>query len=272
MDSMTPDIASLMSDVSFWEFWGYVALAAVLIGVAGEFIEEFTDWPRHIGCEKGIKRLSALILIAGLAGEGITQPNTNAATATLVALLNKKSGELAIDLDKERNACIAILAQLRPRDVTKPQMTAIANPIRGRFPTVYLYPLSDPNSSRYTFAIAETFKAAGTEAKLMLARDEKTGVSTFPDKFDVPVGVEGVTAYDPPSWGPDGFVDTITRAFRDAGIIVAGENTEKPFQNMLLPAIFIGRKPEPFEQFPAYAMPPELEKFLREHPPAWEPK
>ena len=35
---MTPDISSFMSDTSFWEFWGYVALGAVLIGVIGESI------------------------------------------------------------------------------------------------------------------------------------------------------------------------------------------------------------------------------------------
>jgi hypothetical protein len=99
---MTPEIASLMSDVSFWEFWGYAALAAVLIGVIGESIKEFTDWLERTGWEKKISRLSALILIAGLAGEGITQPKTNAVNATLIAFLNKQSGQLAIDLEKEK--------------------------------------------------------------------------------------------------------------------------------------------------------------------------
>ena len=102
LDSMTPEIASLMSDVSFWELWGYVSLAAVLIGVIGESIKELTDWLERTGWEKKISRLSALILIAGLAGEGITQPKTNAINATLIAFLNKQSGQLAIDLEKEK--------------------------------------------------------------------------------------------------------------------------------------------------------------------------
>jgi hypothetical protein len=118
LDSMTPEIASLMSDVSFWEFCGYIALAAVLIGVIGESIKEFTDWLERIGWEKKISRLSALILIAGLAGEVITQPKTNAVNATLIAFLNKQSGQLAIDLEKER-------ANTSARPWTKEQFAAI---------------------------------------------------------------------------------------------------------------------------------------------------
>lgn len=72
-----------MSNVSFWETLGYVALVAVLVGVAGESIKEFTDWPNRIGYEKEITRLSALILIAGLAGEGITQPKRKNIDASL---------------------------------------------------------------------------------------------------------------------------------------------------------------------------------------------
>ena len=48
-----------------------------------------------------------LILIAGLAGEGITQPNTNAANDKLVALLNKQAAQLAVDLQRERTKTAA---------------------------------------------------------------------------------------------------------------------------------------------------------------------
>ncbi len=132
---MTTDIASLTAATSFWEYWGYVALAAVLIGVIGESIEEFTDWPKRIGCEQSITRLSALILIAGLAGEVITQPNTNAASATLVAVLNKETGQLALDLEKERSITFA-------RPWTKDQFDAIQE-IKGKVTDVGILWYSD---------------------------------------------------------------------------------------------------------------------------------
>jgi hypothetical protein len=56
-----------------------------------------------MGVEKPLTRISALILIAGLAGEGITQPNTNAANPKLVAFANRETAQLSTDLEKERN-------------------------------------------------------------------------------------------------------------------------------------------------------------------------
>jgi hypothetical protein len=157
-------------------------------------------------------------------------------------------------LEKERNARVAILDQLKPRDITRKQMATIVDAIKGRFGTVYLYPLSDPDSFRYTFAVSETLKAAGIDVKLMLGRDEKSGAPIFPDKFDVPVP-RGVTAYEFPQAGENGFVNTIVLAFSRAGLSINGHWSEKPLPNVASPAIFIGRKPEPFEQFPAYATP-----------------
>jgi len=95
---MDPDIASLLSTISFWETWGYVALGAVLLGVVGESVKEFSKWPERIGWEKKLGRVSALVLIAGLAGEGITQPNTNAANATLVAFVNKQAAQARLEI------------------------------------------------------------------------------------------------------------------------------------------------------------------------------
>jgi hypothetical protein len=99
----------------------YVALAAVLIGVAGESIEEFTDWPKKWGFDKPLTRLSALILIAGLAGEGMTQFNTNGENATLVALLNK---QVAV-LEAEQT-----MRHLRPEQ--KSALITALSPFRGQ--------------------------------------------------------------------------------------------------------------------------------------------
>ena len=53
---MSSEIASLSAAINFWEGWGYVALAAVFIGVVGESIEEFTDWPKKSGFDKRLTR------------------------------------------------------------------------------------------------------------------------------------------------------------------------------------------------------------------------
>jgi hypothetical protein len=185
------------------------------------------------------------------------------------AKANERTAELNTTLEKERSARLAMLDQLKPRDITRKQMATIADALRGHIGTVYLYPLADPEASRYLYAISETLKAAGADAKLMFVRDEKSGLPIYPEKFDAPVSIVGVTAYESPSAGPGGFVDTTIRAFASAGISIGGQSSETPFPNVQLPAIFIGRKLEPFGQVPAYAMRPELEEWLREHPPPW---
>jgi hypothetical protein len=116
--SMSPEIASLSAAINFWEGWGYVALAAVFIVVVGESIEEFTDWPKKSGFDKRLTRLSLLLLIAGLAGEIITQPNTNMANDRFVALLNRETGQLALQLEQEIN-------KRASRTVTDKQMSSL---------------------------------------------------------------------------------------------------------------------------------------------------
>jgi len=165
-----------------------------------------------------------------------------------------------------------MIDQIKPRDMTREQMTKIADVIRGHVGTVYLYPLADPEASRYMFAISESLRAGGADPKLKLVLDEKTGLPTFPDKFEAPVSIVGVTVFEAPSTGDSGFVGTMVRAFSNAGISVIGQSMDAPPPGVETPAIFVGLKPAPFLQFPEYAMPPELERHVNENPPPWNPK
>jgi hypothetical protein len=153
---MTPEIASLMSNTSFWEAWGYVALLAVVVGVAGESIQEFTQWPKRLGIAKVITRVSVLVLVVGLAGEGITQVNTNAANALVVALLNKQAAELSSDLEKER-------ATTSARPWTKDQFDAIQQ-IKGLVSDVgILWPQNCPECMSLASDIETALHSAGAQ-------------------------------------------------------------------------------------------------------------
>jgi len=127
---VTQDIISSTSDVSFWEFCGYMALGAVFLGVVGESIAEFTDWPKRIGYDKTITRVSALILIAGLASEGITQVNTNTSNDELVG---RQQGEIAVLHERATQAereTARIKERIADRSLTREQQMLIAAEIR----------------------------------------------------------------------------------------------------------------------------------------------
>lgn len=101
------DLNALMSSLSFWEKAGYVGLAAVLIGVVGETIHEFASRPRWSWWGPKGGRLSALILIAGLAIEGVAQINANSISGRVIAFLGNEEAstrERAANLEKETEA------------------------------------------------------------------------------------------------------------------------------------------------------------------------
>jgi hypothetical protein len=92
---MASDISALISALSYWEAAGYAALAAVLIGVIGESIHQFVPWPSSGWWRANGGKASALILIAGLASEGITQVETNSTSGQIIADLNLQEATLS---------------------------------------------------------------------------------------------------------------------------------------------------------------------------------
>jgi len=202
---MAPNTASLLAEISFWEFWGYVALAAVAIGVIGESIKEFTDLPGSMGIERPLTRISALILIAGLAGEGITQPNTNAANAKLVALANKETAQLTLALQTERTKTSARLW-------TKEQFDAIQE-LKGIVPDVGIIVQDKcPECRSYANSIELALNEAGIRmhGEDVYFGDDWGGVLIYvplsPDERNAPDAGEKLAA------------NTVVGAFRKGGI------------------------------------------------------
>ena len=93
---MVLDIPSLLSDLIWWEIAGYISLGIVTLGVAGESIADFTKWgePR----KKWLGKASALVLIMGLAGEGIAQSKTNSLSGLIIAGLGERTANAELEL------------------------------------------------------------------------------------------------------------------------------------------------------------------------------
>jgi hypothetical protein len=189
---------------------------------------------------------------------------------------NKAAEEERLERVKIEKAMIDQLAQ---RDIKKKQMDVISSAIRGQIGAIYLYPLADPEASQYAFAISETLKAGGADVRLMLSGTRD--VPVFADKFNVAVSIIGVTAYE--SDGSHEIVDLLIRAFATAGIAIVGQWSEKSLAGVVdgkwvvdagvrSPAIFVGLKPPPFSQTPAFATPGKLDDLLKSHPSPWMPK
>ncbi len=90
---MALDMATLGSTLSFWEIAGYVATGAVIAGVAGESVVEFTNWIADKDWKATLGKASALTLIAGLALEIAAQVQVNTTSGQMIAFLNDEAGD-----------------------------------------------------------------------------------------------------------------------------------------------------------------------------------
>jgi hypothetical protein len=293
---------ALESSLSFAEIFATFACGVVAFGLFIEYRVEFAKALRER--KIGALPLGALLVTLGVAAEFVFQIRTSvvvssirgvqhmrdvdqqakiASTIERATKAEQQAAEATKRAEEERLERVkiekAIIDQLAQRDIKKEQIETISAAVKGRIGTIYLYPLADPEASRFAFAISEALKAGGADVRLMLSGTRD--VPVFPDKFNVAVSITGVTIYE--SDGKHETVDLLVRAFGEAGIAIQGQWTEKSLSGVVdgkwvadagvqSPAIFVGLRPPPFSQFPAYATSPALEEFSKNHPPTWLPK
>jgi hypothetical protein len=106
------DVASLKSVLGCWELAEYVATGVVFLGCVGEFFAEFTRFPASEGRKHKLRRLSLILVIAGIAGELCATVRTSELSGQIIAYVEenasdaKKSADGAADAAKraERSA------------------------------------------------------------------------------------------------------------------------------------------------------------------------
>ncbi len=91
-------ISSILRSLSFWTYLSWGATFVVFVGVAGEVIAEFTGWIGSETKRKRVNRLSAFVLVGGLAGELLTLVMTSVLASAEIATLNKDAAEARLEL------------------------------------------------------------------------------------------------------------------------------------------------------------------------------
>jgi hypothetical protein len=150
------DLNALSSSLSHWEFAGYVAVAAVAIGVAGEVIHDFLDWFKSLDWwrTKGNKA-SALLLIAALVAELVIQVRTNSISGRVIALLEEQAAET-----RERAAHIEEATAWRVLDSGKTQKFENAISSGAERQLTIGFAVGDPESISLAIQIVNLFLTA----------------------------------------------------------------------------------------------------------------
>jgi hypothetical protein len=94
------DLTALQSEADFWEHAGYVATFLVIAGVVGETVADLTTWIRSEQRKKRTERLSALLLIAGLAAEIVSQVQSNNRNSLIAGVLSERAAKAELELAK----------------------------------------------------------------------------------------------------------------------------------------------------------------------------
>jgi len=81
----------LSASLSFWEGVEYAGTAFVILGVVGEYLAEFWNWPKLEATRKRFERSSAAVLIIGLAVELLGLVRTSQLNGQLIATLNQQA-------------------------------------------------------------------------------------------------------------------------------------------------------------------------------------
>jgi hypothetical protein len=129
---MANDISALISSLSRWEIAGYVSIAAVAIGVAGESIHELTDSLKFQWWKANGGKASALLLIAALAAELIIQVKTTGLSGQIIAVLSEQEEDLRRDnlqleraLESERTERLTLQKKFSWRHLDDSQLRRI---------------------------------------------------------------------------------------------------------------------------------------------------
>jgi hypothetical protein len=88
-------IASFLSDarlsLPFWEAVESIATGFVILGAIGEYLAEFRRFPNEQHKREQFAKLSALVLIAGLAVELVGLVRTSQLSGQIIAELNREA-------------------------------------------------------------------------------------------------------------------------------------------------------------------------------------
>lgn len=87
------DVAALESSLNHWNTIAYLATALVFAGVAGESVEEFADFPKNARRKGRVRKICALVLILGLAGELISLIRSSELSGKIDAVLTEQAAQ-----------------------------------------------------------------------------------------------------------------------------------------------------------------------------------
>ncbi|MGA9587882.1 MAG: hypothetical protein WBQ95_21305 [Terracidiphilus sp.] len=129
------EVESLKSTLNCWEWVGYISTGVVFLGCIGEFVAEFTRCVKSKRSKHKLSRLSLIVLIAGIAGELLSEVRVSQLSGELIANVEHEAEDAhkeAAQADLRRVQLENRIADIfGPRQLTAAQSAKIAGELTG---------------------------------------------------------------------------------------------------------------------------------------------
>lgn len=146
------------SRLPFWELSEGVGTIVVILGVAGEFVAEFTRFLNGKAAKKKFEKCSVLVLIFGLAIELLAHSVTSHISGVITAGLNEEAGNArkaageAIERAEElRKKNIELESKLQPRMITQEQREKFIDSLKSSPKGPIRIQYGNPNNETWIF-------------------------------------------------------------------------------------------------------------------------
>jgi len=159
----------------------------------------------------------------------------SARTARLV----RTASELQLELGREKNARMALSAQLQSRDMTREQMVKFVEIIKGKVRQLSLLIAPDREASFFGITVLDALRRAGV---FVTWHRMESIASSHPE-----IANAGVTIYECPKRDEEGCAGrTLLKAFSAMDVQSKLLNPAQPVQGLTSPSVVIGVKPAEF--------------------------
>jgi hypothetical protein len=163
--------------------------------------------------------------------------------AALIDRLKKEMERIETEMQKIETARVAMLDQLKPRDLTAEQMDKFASTVRGKVREVAVFSLSDAETWLFAQALVAALQRGGVTAHLM---PPQLGFLA-----GAGAGTNVLTVYEHPPAGDDGPGAALFKACCD--VYASGFHTpSEASPDIPSPALFVGMKQPPFMTTPEW--------------------
>ena len=162
-----------------------------------------------------------------------------ARSSARIAQLVRTATELQLELESEKNARMAMSAQLQTRDMTKEQMAKFVEMVKGKVRQLSLFIVPDREAAFFGTTVLDALRKAGV---FVTWQRMEALASINPDVADI-----GVTIYECPRGSEEGCAGrTLLKAFSAIDVQSKLLNPAQPLQGLPSPSVIISFKPAGF--------------------------